>query len=284
MKNPSIILKIAGLSLKIPSFLKIFLEDTFKHFLFPEHKVKSHFWHLELKRIKKRDFYKEKFFALKKRLANFKIDLKKINPYYYPIKIDSQNKRILYFSSNTKKVNSSFIPYLYSLLLALNKGILLHAACVVKQNKAYLFLGSTGEGKSTVAWLSQNYLVLSDDVLAVKKIKNQFIAFATPWKQKPFIQPKPYAGFPLKAIFFLKKAKRIFFKPLKKEAALVRILSSHIHFFLFTERPLVDKLFFTAVDLVKSIPSYEMEFMKDKDFWPNLERVLINNKYAKRRA
>lgn len=172
------------------------------------------------------------------------------------------------------KEPARLITYAFSQMLAQNKGLLLHAACVVKNKKAYLFLAEPGGGKSTVAKLCRRYQVLADDVLAVKEKDERFLAFATPWRQSEFVYTKKNLAASIKAIFFLKKARRISFQPLMPQEALIRILSRHTHFFLYTERPLVDKLFFTCSRFVKNTPAYLMGFSKNKNFWPKLERCL----------
>jgi hypothetical protein len=282
--NQRVILNIAGLGLRIDSFSRTPSLDSLNKFIFTGGAPKIPLWHLESRRVDKNFFYDASHLKelrplrLKKRLARFpalKKDLKTVIDNYSPIFIDPKNRKIVHFALNQgKKSSPPFITYAYAQILALSQGLLLHSSAVVKNKKAYLFFGASGEGKSTVAELSKSHQVLGDDVIVIKKKGSQYFAFSTPWKQKPFIKPRPCLSAPLEAIFFLKKAKKISFKPISKPEALVRILSWHTHFFFYTARPMVDKIFFTAARLVKSIPAYEMEFSKDKDFWPALERCL----------
>ena len=167
--------------------------------------------------------------------------------------------------------NGKFISYVCSQLLASNNGMLLHATAVVKDREAFIFLGVGGSGKSTIARLSKRYKVLGDDIIAVRKKGGHYYAFSTPWKQAPFIKPERHAKGRIWAIFFIKKSDRISFKSLQPEHALMRMLSSHIHFLVCTKRPLTEKIFFTAADFTKRIPAYEMEFEKTRDFWRELE-------------
>jgi hypothetical protein len=196
-----------------------------------------------------------------------------------PVFIETGKRRISHFSfsapnKNREFCNEQLVVYAYAQLLALYKGLLLHACGVIQKKKAYLFFGLSDAGKSTVAGLSKRYHVLSDDIIALRKVSSCYRAFTTPWKQGSFIQPQPHFSAPVAALFFLKKAKRISFHPLTPPEAMVRILSCHTHFFLYTERPLVDELFFTCAEFVKSAPAYLMEFQKDADFWPKLEEAV----------
>lgn len=196
-----------------------------------------------------------------------------------PVKIDIKRRKIqhFYLKENIQdgvNFDSRLITFAYSQILASKQGILLHAAGVVKEGKAYLFFAPANGGKSTVAQLSKKYQILGDDIIALRKIKRDFFAFSTPWKQGKFISSKPSSKVKIKAVFFLKKSNQLYFKPLRPEEALVRTLSKQIHFFLYTERPLVKKIFFSAADFFKTIPAYQMHFNQDNDFWPKLEMAI----------
>jgi len=197
-----------------------------------------------------------------------------------PVEINLRRRRIkrLYVEGNGSKrikiIDSRFVTFAYSQILASCGGMLLHCACVVRKGRAYLFFAKPGGGKSTVAKLSRKYTVLGDDIVAVRKNKNRFIAFSTPWRQSKLVKPHPKISAPVKAVFFLHKSKDIRLQPLADHEALVRFLSRCIHFFLYTEIPLAKKIFFTAADFFKNIPAYDMYFRKDKNFWPILDKVI----------
>ena len=145
---------------------------------------------------------------------------------------------------------------------------------VIKGGKAFIFLGKSGDGKSTIADLSRRYNVIGDDVVAVRKLGGSFKAFSTPWRQRKSIRVVKSARARVSAVFFLNKSNRIHFSPLKKEEALSRILNWHIHFLIYTKRPVIDNIFSTAAEFVKAIPAYDMEFSKRSDFWKALEEEI----------
>ncbi|MBL7196654.1 MAG: hypothetical protein ISS47_00995 [Candidatus Omnitrophica bacterium] len=303
-----IILNIAGILLQLDCEDRTSLTDSFRGFIHNHRKSSRKIWHLKSIGVDKRSSYREntkidkKILNIKKRFESIKglnkdwsKDKQKLRSFnisnrypllnlsfYFgaPTFIDIKKKRITLFYLNKMKENyrksfdSRFISYAYSQLLALNKGLLLHATAVIKNKKAYLFFGASGKGKSTVAQLCRRYKVLGDDIIAIRKNNTGYYAFSTPWKQKPFIKPDKYISARIEAVFFLKKSKMISFRPLREEDALIRVLSHHIHFFIYTESPLIEKIFFTSADFIKGIPSYEMEFRKDKSFWAKLEKVL----------
>ena len=192
-----------------------------------------------------------------------------------PVRIDLGNKQITRFHSSDSRqapaLNDRLITYAYSQALSAGHGMLLHAAAIVKEKAAYLFLGSSGAGKSTAASLSAKYKIIGDDVVAVKKSGASYSVFPTPWKQTPFTKGAERSKAEVKAFFFIGKSSRVSFKPVPPEEALKRMLYSHIHFLYYTRRPILDDIFATASGFVRDIPAYDMEFTKDDDFWPELE-------------
>jgi len=164
-----------------------------------------------------------------------------------------------------------------SSLLAGSGGLLLHAAAVVKDGFAYIFLGADGAGKTTVTNLSKEYLVLHDDKIVVRKQGRKFLAFASfrP-KEGKFGYSCHKKGFPIKAVFFIKKSKKVSFSSLPKHKALYFILLpvNYIHYFDFLPDRLTRQAFFTAHKLIKSTPCFTMNFSKRRNFWPELERAI----------
>ena len=191
-----------------------------------------------------------------------------------PVRIDLKNRRITHFHSNNTAspvFNDRLMTYAYSQALASGAGMLLHAAAVIKNREAFLFLGRSGDGKSTAASLSKKYKVIGDDVIAVRRSGSLYYVFPTMWKQMPFAKYAERARAKAAALFFIKKSDRISFKPVPPEEAFKRLLYNHIHFITYTQRPLLDNVFVTASGLVRDLPAYDMEFTKDDDFWPELE-------------
>jgi len=308
---PDCLLTIGGIPLKVQTPFSRNLAQSFLPFLLPQRKKIFRPWHLQSLPLETDNYLKEsqkiklKIARLKKRLAIFSQfhpdwRLKERNllqahflnhsalgavSFYLndPVFIDQKKRQILHFFSHPPSLRADFftnglLTQAYSQLLALNKGLLLHSAGVAKNKKAYLFLGPSGEGKSTLAFLCRRNTVLGDDIIALKKTGGSYSAFATPWKQRDFIQPEAHLSFPVAAIFFLKKSQRIFFQPLEPKQALFKILTSSVHFLFYTEEPFIHTLFSTCADFVRNIPAFSMEFCQDKDFWPALEKALADYK------
>lgn len=74
-------------------------------------------------------------------------------------------------------------------LMTLHRGrIAIHSSCIVKDGKAFLFLGESGTGKSTHTRLWREYIpgatLLNDDSPIVVLERNEVWAYGSPWSGK----------------------------------------------------------------------------------------------------
>jgi len=168
----------------------------------------------------------------------------------------------------------SFLRVLFSLVLIKNQGFLLHSAGIVKDNSAYLFTGPSFSGKSTAVRLSNNFPILSDEIIAIRKIKNNFLAYSTPfWGFSKFnpgfvrsAQKKRFAR--IKGIFFLKKDRRTHLQRLILPQAFRRLLGNIL--FFSTDIFLIQTVMDLVNNFLETVPSYELSFLPDKSFWREL--------------
>lgn len=64
----------------------------------------------------------------------------------------------------------NYLRVAYSWLCIEKSGFLLHACGIIRKGKAYVFFGPSESGKTTVAMLSRNLSILSDDLVIVLRI------------------------------------------------------------------------------------------------------------------
>ena len=87
-------------------------------------------------------------------------------------------------------------------------GMLLHASCVAKDGRAYLFSAKSGTGKSTHTHLWLEHLdgvtMINDDKPAVREIDGTFYACGTPFSGKNDESSNQLV--PIRAIVFLERA------------------------------------------------------------------------------
>jgi hypothetical protein len=158
----------------------------------------------------------------------------------------------------------NFLRVLYSFLIVNRNGFLLHAAGVVNGEKGYVFFGKSGTGKTTVARLSTNYTLLSDDLLIIKKINGNFQVFATPFGGE-LIRERKNTKAVVDGFFLLKKSKRNHLKKVNYSKAVVNLMQNIVYFTKDQQAKI--KLLNLACDCLTKIPCYEMHFLPDKSFW-----------------
>lgn len=69
-------------------------------------------------------------------------------------------------------------------LLARGRGVELHACAVVDvDGRGFLFVGQSGDGKTTTArlWAAAGATILSDDRVIVRRLNGRWVMFGTPW-------------------------------------------------------------------------------------------------------
>lgn len=111
-------------------------------------------------------------------------------------------------------------------------GFIAHASAILKDDQAFIFLGLSGAGKSTIVkLLSDKYQVLADDSVIIRKLNNEYYLFQTPFFEKEFNFKKNINGFPLKKIFLLSKSKHTFLKKLtsRKKVLPFLLINNHAH-------------------------------------------------------
>lgn len=166
-------------------------------------------------------------------------------------------------------VLDSLLRMFLSWELLARKGFLLHAATVLRNGRAYIFTGKSGAGKSTVASLSPQGSVLTDEISLLQRKNGSWFAHGTPfWGE--FRAAGSNAEAPVAGIFSLVKSPENRAIPMRA-AKLARTLLPNI---LFFSRKVKDqqRLLDIAGAASEEIPGYTLEFRKDRTFWEVLPR------------
>jgi hypothetical protein len=158
----------------------------------------------------------------------------------------------------------SLIRILLSVLLAPQRGFLLHAATVLRDGRAYVFTGKSGAGKSTVASLSPVGSVLTDEISLLKFVDGQWHAFGTPfWGE--FRAGGANVHAPVAGLYVLRQAPDDRVERISARESLRAILPNIL--FFARERSLTEKLLLWLTQFTASVPGYELFFRKDHHFW-----------------
>lgn len=160
----------------------------------------------------------------------------------------------------------SLLRILLSQLLVQKWGFLLHAATIEHQGRAYVFMGRSGAGKSTIASLSPAGSVFTDEISLVRKVET-WQAFGTPfWGE--FRAEGQNRSAPVAGIFALVQAQQNRKVALSARQALAELLGNTL--FFAPDREARERLLEIYSDLIRTIPAFRLEFRKDCSFWKEL--------------
>lgn len=165
--------------------------------------------------------------------------------------IKGESKAITFFPTD---------QILIGYLLADRYGCYMHACGVSDAGNGLLFLGHSGAGKSTIATMFKDKAeILCDDRIIIRGTNSGFRIFGT-WHHGdvPIVSPN---SAPLKAIFFLNKAKENRIELIRdKKAIAKKLLTCLIK--PFTVRLWWDKTLLLISDMSGAIPCYNLYFDK----------------------
>jgi len=145
-------------------------------------------------------------------------------------------------------------------------GFLLHASAIGYKNKAYIFTGPSGVGKSTIARISKNKLILSDDLVAIQKVNHGYMAFPTPFglQSRNIADKKLFIA----AVYLLRHSEKILCQRMSVKDTLARIISNIV--FMGEITLPTDEILEKCYDFIKVVHCYDLAFNRDKNIWSYL--------------
>lgn len=137
------------------------------------------------------------------------------------------------------------------------QAMLLHSSAVVLDNKAYLFSGSSGAGKSTHTslWLKEftEAYIINEDKPAVRMINGHFYACGTPWSGKTNININEMVE--IGGIVFVSQSKDNWIRDMKEHQKFEHIFAQTIR---KLDKAKMEGLFELIDNIITSVPIYEM--------------------------
>jgi hypothetical protein len=162
----------------------------------------------------------------------------------------------------------SVLRIVHSLILAARGGFLLHAASAICDDRAYLFSGVSGAGKTTMTRLAPSGIsLLTDEISYVRPRAGGYSAYGTPFAGE-LAKAGENRTAPVSALFFLEKGPENRIDEISPAEA-VRRLMRNILFFA-DDRELVEKLLATACDFVAGVPIRRLTFYPDSRVWDTI--------------
>ena len=165
-----------------------------------------------------------------------------------------------------------FLRALLALYLPSHEGFLIHAASVEKDGSAFLFAGQPQAGKSTVARLSHQYRVLTDDFSIVRKCGSRFYCFGSPfWGHVEIKGGNIHAdgkGIPIRSLFLIKQDNTVYIRNVDRNEACVRLLQNILA--LSRNAAINTEILRIADDFSSRVPIKILHFRRDDSFWKEI--------------
>jgi hypothetical protein len=166
-----------------------------------------------------------------------------------------------------------FLRVIYALLVFREGGLLIHGAGILHKGSAYLFIGHSGSGKTTVARYSMNNLVMNDDLIIIMSEQSGWRAYSTPFWNPDQVLPTSLNA-PLSVIFKLIQDQTVYLEPMSKAQSLAELVSNIP---IVTADPSRnEKVLRECFNILSSIPSYKLHFLPNGSFWDVIQDELTH--------
>jgi hypothetical protein len=175
----------------------------------------------------------------------------------------------IFDSENTDGLHN-LLRWILPLPLLKKEKAIIHSSSLLEEegNRAFVFLGPSGAGKTTVTSLGKKRIVLGDDMNALHITNNNTMispgGIGGLFSPQVSIQKK----FPIKAFYWLYQDSQNKIVPINKTQAANYLLTSlpHLHWEDLTKTEENNYLNFVE-KIINTTPFYKLYFTKDDSFW-----------------
>jgi hypothetical protein len=158
---------------------------------------------------------------------------------------------------------------LFMSLLTRVRGFVVHATGLTRDGVGWVFAGTHGAGKSTLARLATrrgDSLLLSDDRVVLRRVHGRWHVFGTPWSGT-VREPTSPTSAPVRAVFFIRHGDETKAVELTAPEALRRLVPRCLH--PYWDRAALGRLIDDAAHLVSTLPCYDFPFV------PNASAIVL---------
>jgi len=153
----------------------------------------------------------------------------------------------------------------HTLVLASERGFLMHAASAVRNGRAFIFAGVSGAGKTTISRLAPpDALLLTDEISYVRREAGGYFAYGTPFAGE-LAKSGENLKAPLAGVYLLAKGSENRIDAVPDSDAALGLLTNIL--FFAEDAGLVQAVFHSALELVERVPVRRLTFMRDARVW-----------------
>lgn len=118
------------------------------------------------------------------------------------------NNAYIYYHISDYQIDLIIVDVIKRLLIE-KKDFILHASTILINDRAFLFTGRSGIGKTTMAtFLKPMYKCIGDDLICIRKKATKYIAYSLPLRTKVRKLNLTAKGYEIKSIFSLKQTRK----------------------------------------------------------------------------
>lgn len=159
----------------------------------------------------------------------------------------------------------NYLRVLFAWLCMMQDTLLLHACGIIRKGKGYVFFGPSGNGKTTIARLSSEHVVLSDDLVIVRKLDGRYRVYGVPFRGDLPEAPRTNAAADLQGLFALAKDTQHYLESVPDPLALARLAACVP--FVMSDPANVHRVTQICASLCASVPVKRLHFGLDSGFW-----------------
>lgn len=159
----------------------------------------------------------------------------------------------------------NYLRVLFSWMCLEQQGLLLHACGVISNGKGFVFFGPSGSGKTTVARLSLDRTVLSDDLVIIKKSGSVFRLYGVPFRGDFPEAPRHNASAGLHGIYVLVKDRQHYLTPVLLPEAIARLTACVP--FVMAQPGVAQRVSETCLAVATQVQVQALHFRIDPGFW-----------------
>lgn len=163
----------------------------------------------------------------------------------------------------------NFLTQVFCRLVMEHGGLILHAACVIRKDRAYIFYGRSGAGKSTICRFSPGCAIATDDITALRNRGGKFLAWGIPQADR-FPPPQKYGPFKINGLYRLIQSRRNKINRLSGAEAAAGLLGTWKK---RMQPQTIAKMLELLSELTDHVPAYELYFRKDSSFWKCIDKI-----------